>query len=100
MILQGGWEEDPMWDNWVLDLIQVMEFATSAKTQGPLNMEIMREDFQHCWTHACKCTSSSLSRIHFGHYMVVALDNNLSEIIMLFLMIAVGLGYSLLQWQH
>ena len=52
IILQGGWEEDPMWDDWVLELVCTMEFAASTRTWGPLDMEIMWEDFQYCWTRA------------------------------------------------
>ena len=100
IILQGGWEEDPTWDDRVLTLVRAMEYATSARTKGPLDMEITREDFQHCWTRARERTSSSLSGIHFGHYMATALDNDLSEIHALFLTIAVQMGYSLLRWQH
>ena len=56
IILQGGWEEDPMWDDQVLELVCAMEFATSARTWGPLDMKITWEDFQYCWTRAQECT--------------------------------------------
>ena len=48
MILQGGLEEDPMWDDHVLELVRAMEFATSVRKLGHINMEILREDFQQC----------------------------------------------------
>ena len=99
-ILQGGWEEDPMWDDWVWKLICTMEYMTSARAKGPLDMEIKREDFQSCWMRARECMSLSLSGIHFGHYKATALDNDLSEIHALFLTIVVQTGYSLLRWQH
>ena len=38
-----------MWDDRVLVLVCAMEYATSARTWGPLDMEIMWEDFQYCW---------------------------------------------------
>ena len=88
-ILQGGWEEDSMWDDWVLELVRAMKFAISVWKLGNLEMEILREDFQHCWTWAHECTTSSYLGIHFEHYMVVALDNDLSKIILLFLTIGV-----------
>ena len=77
-----------------------MEFATSARTRGPLDMEITWEDFQYCWTRAQERMALSLLGIHFSHYMAMALDNDLCKIHALFLTIVVWTSYSLLWWQH
>jgi len=63
------------------------------------SLEISREDFIAYWHHACKCTSSSLSGAHFGHYKAMASLLYLAEIHALMTQMPFTVAYTPHQWQ-
>jgi len=57
-------------------------------------------DYGKAWHHAQESTSSSLSKIHFGYYIVVCEDPELKEMGALLVAIPLLMGTTPKQWQQ
>ena len=61
---------------------------------------ITKEDFIRYWKKVRELTTSSVSRLHFGHYKAAAQDDDLSEAHAIILDMVTRMGISLPRWQY
>ncbi len=58
------------------------------------------EEYQYGWKHARESTASSISRVHFRHYIVAIKDIIMEKINRLMATIQMLTGISPLRWRH
>ena len=80
-ILEGCFEVlPPDTDGTTLLLLQEMANILQLMKDGKVDIVVTVDDFKHYWRRAKERTSSSHSKLHFGHYKLAAFSDYLSEV--------------------
>ena len=79
-ILEGLFEPPDNMDGPTLLLFEEMGRIWKKMEAGEVDIVVTADDFQHYWKRAKEKTSSSYSKLHFGHYKAAAYDNNLAAL--------------------
>ena len=98
-ILNGTYVIPEDTDDFTREFLLTLMDSSPVLPSNRLSCEITKEDFQLGWKKPKERTSSSISGLHYGHYMAAAKDDMLSEIHAIKTELAVTGGCPLPRWQ-
>ena len=78
-ILAGQYEPPPETSDSTRLLIDEMGRIGQLVTRDAVRLDCTKEEFQFYWKKVSENTSSSMSGVHFGHYVTAAKSDRLSE---------------------
>ena len=87
-------------DSIVNRYLDELKLPWAVKEYGPFNMDFSTKYHMNGWKGAKEKTSSSLSGLHFGHYIACAFDPNLAAMDASLDSFAAKTGHSYPRWKH
>ena len=78
-ILNGTFTIPTLLDDTAALLIQEIGRVGQLVSRGCVRMDVSAEEFSDYWRHMKESTSSSMSGVHFGHYVVAGANPSLSS---------------------
>jgi hypothetical protein len=97
-ILKGTYTFPPNTDQWTRMILEEAHHTYTILAQGKNKTTISMRDYQDYWQSAIKKTSSSFSRLHFGHYKAASYSTTLSSLHAAKLTACGRMGVPLARW--
>ena len=103
-ILEGTFDAETLGKNATLKaFIKALATPTSKKTGKPIpemDITISLDEFKQYFKKTQESTSSSLSGLHYGHYIACCEDDDLATILLTFMTVPFQYGFSLKRWEN
>ena len=99
-ILEGRFDPPAGMDEPTRLIFKEMARIWKKMKSGEVDIVVTMEDFQYYWRKAKERTSSSFSRVHFGHYKAAAKSEYLSKIHALKLSLIARTGCTPERWRR